>query len=176
MGARVSRSRVVLTIDTPTDAAITVEQYDVRRRIAHSAEQVMKAGRRRVKLTPSLGAEPLNTYTLSAVARTPSGTAADQVTLALGPTLARDLVDGILYDALNSDVLSLGPCARMARRRVDCAIVASHQRCVRAIAVTRRPDGLLERTYRCRAPHGRPFSLHPHYTTPETLLPSSDYY
>ena len=177
VAARVTRARVVLTVDTSTDATITVEQRDYRRRLARSAARTVPAGRRRVTLTTRPGATPLDTYAVRVVARGPSGTAADQVRLALGGGLSLDLVSAVLYDELHSDVLYLGPCARMATLRVDCAVMARPRRCAYAIAVVRRTDGLLwKRTYRCRSRRARPFQRDPRYTSAATLLPSSDYY
>jgi hypothetical protein len=172
VATRVSAARLAVTVDTPTDATATVDVFGPRRRVARSVAVPVAAGRRRLELATQL--EP-GAYTARVVVDTATGTAADRVKLALGATLDRDLVEGILYDALNSDVLHLGRCARISGRRVDCAVMASRRRCVYAIAVTRHRDGLLwRRTYRCAK--GRPFRAHPAYRTAARLLPSSDYY
>ena len=171
VATRVTAARLAVTIDTPTDATATVDVLGPKRRIARSIAVPVAPGRRRLELATRL--KP-GAYTARVVVNTATGTAADHVKLALGATLDRDLVDGILYDALNSDVVYLGRCSQMSRRRVDCAVMTARRRCAYVITVTRHGDGLLwRRTYRCGK--RRPFRAHPTYRTAPRLLPSSDY-
>jgi hypothetical protein len=171
IATRVSSRRLAVTVYTPTDGTASVDVFGPRRRVTRSAAVPVAAGQHRLELATRL--DP-GAYTARVVIDTATGTAADRVKLALGATLDRDLVYTVLYDALNSDTLYLGQCARMSAQRVDCAVMARRRRCAYAIAVTRHADGLLwRRTYRCAK--GRPFRAHPAYTTSAGLLPSSDY-
>jgi hypothetical protein len=174
VGSRISGARISLTIDTATDAAVAVEVRDVKRRLAHSVERRVAAGRRDVGLSARL--KP-GVYTTRVIVNGASGTATDQMTLSIGSSLDRSLVEDMLYEWLRSDVEYIGPCARMGRLRIDCAVLASHRRCVYAIAVTRHNDGQLwQRRYQCAKRRAKPFRATPMYVTAPALLSFSRYY
>jgi hypothetical protein len=164
VGSRVTADSAALRVWTTQPGTISLTLHRIGSDSPALARSETAAAPGAHWLRQALGSRRHGLYRVQAELATPSGNAADSVSLAFGPTLSATLVEGVMsrYDGRGGWPFT---CRHVISRRVDCWTgFGGGRSCDTMLSITAASDGLLHRRdYRCN--DGRPrFRRHPHFT------------